>query len=53
MNYMEYMNVVYPDNQHGFTTIPGLGHTTNTYSSAIFIEYIVMNKLNKLYLVAV
>ena len=40
MNYMQYMNVVYPDNQHGLTTIPGLGHTTNTYSSATFIEYI-------------
>ena len=40
MNYMEYMNVVYPDNQHGFTTILGLGHTTDTYSSATFIEYI-------------
>ena len=40
MNYMQYMNVVYPDNQHGFTTIPGLGHTTNTYSSSIFINYI-------------
>ena len=40
MNYMEYMNVVYPGNQHVLTTIPGLGHTTNTYSSATFIEYI-------------
>ena len=40
MNYMEYMNMVFPVNQHGFTTIPGLGHTTNTYSSATFIEYI-------------
>ena len=40
MNYMEYMNMVYPENQHGFTMIPGLGHTTNTYSSATFVEYI-------------
>ena len=40
MNYMEYMNMVYPENQHGFTIIPGLGHTTNTYSSATFVEYI-------------
>ena len=40
MNYMEYMNMVYPDNRHGFTTIPGLGHTTNTYSSSIFTNYI-------------
>jgi len=40
MNYMEYMNMAYPANQHGFTTIPGLGHTTNTYSSSIFINYI-------------
>ena len=40
MNYMGYMNMIYPGNQHGFTIIPGLGHTTNTYTSATFIEYI-------------
>jgi len=40
MNYMTYMDMAYPENQHGITTIPGLGHTTNTYSSTIFIEYL-------------
>jgi len=40
MNYKMFMDIAYPNHQHGFTTIPNLGHTTNTYSSAIFIEYI-------------
>ena len=40
MNYKIYMDTVYPYNQHSFTTIPNLGHTTNTYSSAVFIEYL-------------
>ena len=41
MNYKTYMNLVYPSNQHGFTIIPNLGHTTNTYSSNIFKQYLV------------
>ena len=40
MNYKNYLDTVYPNNQHLLTTIPGLGHTTSTYSSSIFIEYI-------------
>ena len=40
MNYKIYMDTVYPYNQHSFTTIPNLGHTTNTYSSPVFIEYL-------------
>ena len=40
MNYKTYMDLVYPSNQHGFTIIPNLGHTTNTYSSNIFVHYL-------------
>ena len=40
MNYKTYMDLVYPSNQHGFAIIPNLGHTTNTYSSNIFKQYL-------------
>ena len=40
MNYKTYIDLVYPNNQHGFIIIPNLGHTTNTYSSNIFKEYL-------------
>ena len=40
MNYKIYMDTVFPNNQHGFTIIPNLGHTTNTYSSDIYLEYL-------------
>ena len=40
MNYKTYIDLVYPNNQHGFIVIPNLGHTTNTYSSNTFTEYL-------------
>jgi len=40
MNYKIYMDTVFPNNQHDFTIIPNLGHTTNTYSSDIYLEYL-------------
>ena len=40
VNFMHYMDTHYPNNMHDHSVIPGLGHTYNTYSSSIFIDYI-------------
>ena len=40
VNFMSYMNIVFPNNDHDHTVIPGLGHTSNTFSSNIFKEYL-------------
>ena len=40
INFMSYLDLIFPDNEHELVIIPGLGHTTNTYSSTIFTEYI-------------
>ena len=40
VNFMSYMNLVFPNNDHGHTVIPALGHTSNTFSSNIFKEYL-------------
>ena len=36
----EWKYIVFPNNDHDHTVIPGLGHTSNTFSSNIFKEYL-------------
>ncbi len=39
-NYKSYLDAAHPGNKHFFTTLPNLGHTTNSYNSPIFIQYL-------------
>ncbi len=40
INFMNYLDIHYQNNQHDHSVIPGLGHTTNTYSSETFTNYL-------------
>ena len=40
INFNTYMNSIHPSNQHSFNVIPNVGHSTNCYSSPIFLNYI-------------
>ena len=41
VNFLTYMDMIFPSNNHEYTVIQGLGHTTNTFSSEIFKEYLM------------
>ena len=41
VNFISYMDMVFPSNNHEYTVIQGLGHTTNTFSSEAFKEYLM------------
>ena len=40
INYMTYLNMIYPENKHEHTIIPNLNHSTNSLSSDVFRTYI-------------
>lgn len=40
INYMTYMDIIFPENHHQHTIIPNLGHSTNTLSSDVFRSFI-------------
>ena len=40
INFISYLDTLYPSNQHQLTVIPNIGHSTNAFSSNIFNGYL-------------